>query len=247
MMNTHTLQYTLHDDVLAFTTRRTVGRDRERICQLLGITDDKLIYPHQTHTDSVRVIDEALIALSMDERKEILEGVDAVVTDVQGICIGVSTADCIPVIMYDSCRMVAAAVHAGWRGTVARIVQKTFMKMQEAYGTKAEDVKAVIGPGISMESFEIGDEVYSEFVANGFDMAPISRRYPDSRNAAGEKWHIDLPLCNKMQLLELGVADENVEICAIDTYRSTDQFFSARIEQKGVEKCGRNFNAIMIR
>lgn len=246
-MNQSLLTYRLHDDVLAFTTRRTVGRNRERICQLLGITDDELVYPHQTHTDKVEVVDEALLALTAEARKEMLEGVDAVITKVKGICIGVSTADCIPVIMYDPRRKVAAAVHAGWRGTVARIVQKTLQLMEHTYGTEAKDVKAVIGPGIAMESFEIGDEVYEEFVRQDFDMHPIARRFPDSRNADAEKWHIDLPLCNKMQLTALGVSDESVEICAVDTYRNTDRFFSARIEQTGKEKCGRNFNAIMIR
>jgi len=245
-MKNNTLLYDLGSEVVAFTTKRCLGRNREGICHLLGIADGNLIYPHQTHQDKVLVIDAAFMALGANERKEVLEGVDAVVTQLNGVCVGVSTADCIPVILYDEKQKVAAAAHAGWRGTVARIAQKTLRIMQSECGTEAQNVRAVIGPGISMKSFEIGDEVYDEFVRNGFEMDTIAKRYPDTKNAGAEKWHIDLPLCNKQQLMALGVPSENVEIVPIDTYTNTDKFFSARIEQKGPEKCGRNFNAIMI-
>jgi len=225
--------------LLAFTTKRTLGRDRERLCQMLCIDDAHLIIPHQTHTDKVALITEETIAMTPEARKEYLEGIDAVITNVPRVCIGVSTADCIPVLLYDEKNEAVAAIHAGWRGTVARIVQKTVRLMEETYSTRAEDLKAVIGPGISLKNFEVGDEVYQEFSLkfNVESLKYISKRY--------DKWHIDLPLCNKLQLTELGVKAENVYIEEICTYDNTDKFFSARVEQKGAEKCGRNFNGIM--
>ena len=69
------------------------------------------------------------------------------------VCLCISTADCIPVLCYDTRRKVIAAIHAGWRGTVKRIVEKTLDKMVELYGTKGEDVQAYIGPGISLDVF----------------------------------------------------------------------------------------------
>lgn len=245
-MKNNTLLYNLGTDVVAFTTRRCLGRNRERICELLNVSDSHLIIPHQTHGTDIRIIDEQLQKETPECKKDILEGVDAVITNLRGVCIGVSTADCIPVILYDQQCGVIAAAHAGWRGTVGRIVEKTLSTMTSTYGTKPENVVAAIGPGISLDSFEIGDEVYAEFDNAGFDMQYIAVRYPDSKDPAREKWHINLPLCNKLQLMNCGVKEDNVFVSDIDTYTNTDQFFSARIEQKGPEKCGRNFNAIMM-
>lgn len=239
MLTSNTLEYTtLSEEVKAFTTRRTLGRDRERLCQMLCIDNAHLIIPHQVHKDEIKVIDAETIAMTEEERKAYLEGIDAVITNVPGVCIGVSTADCIPVLLYDEENKAAAAIHAGWRGTVVRIVQKAIRMMAEKYGTKPEMLKAVIGPGISLKNFEVGDEVYDAFAKAGFPMDKMAKKYA--------KWHLDLPLCNKLQLTDLGVKPENVYIEEICTYDNTDKFFSARVEQKGPEKCGRNFNAIMI-
>lgn len=234
-----TLEFTTFGgSVKAFTTKRTLGRDRQRLCQMLCVDDAHLIIPHQVHKDEIAVITEETTTVSAETRKDFLEGKDAVITNVPGVCIGVSTADCIPVLLYDEEHMAVAAIHAGWRGTVARIVQKTVRLMTETYGTKPEMTKAAIGPGISLKNFEIGDEVYDAFAKEGFPMDKIARKYA--------KWHINLPLCNKLQLTDIGVKPENVHIENVCTYDNTDKFFSARVEQKGIEKCGRNFNAIMI-
>ena len=106
-----------------------------------------------------------------------LHGVDALTTDLKNVCIGVKTADCIPVLIYEERMGVIAAVHAGWKGTVQRIVEKNIDVLKEYYGIKPENLKAVIGPGISLESFEVGNEVYEEFEKAGFPMGQIARMY----------------------------------------------------------------------
>ena len=235
----NTLEYTQFGPaVRAFTTRRALGRNRERLAEMLSIEPERVIIPHQTHHDKTKIISPDVIVMSTADRKDYLEGVDAVITDIPGILIGVSTADCIPVLLYDEAHKAVAAIHAGWRGTVARIVQKTLRLMSDTYSTVPSNVKAVIGPGISLKNFEVGDEVYTAFAEEGFPMERISRLY--------KKWHLDLPLCNKLLLVEAGIKPENVHIEQICTYDNNDPFFSARMEQKGTEKCGRNFNAIMI-
>ena len=163
-----------------------------------------------------------------------LEGVDAMVSDMEQVCLCISTADCIPVRCYDIRRKVIAAIHAGWRGTVKRIVEKTLDKMAALYGTKGEDVQAYIGPGISLNAFEVGDEVYEAFEAAGFDMACIARR--------DEKWHLDLWEANRIQLLSKGVKKENVEVTGICTYQNYTDFFSAR--RLGI-RSGRILSGIM--
>ena len=132
-----------------------VAENRKRLATELGIDTAHLIMPHQVHGVEVRNIADEFFTMPENIRKMVLEGVDAIMTDQAGVCIGVSTADCIPVLLYDEEHHAAAAIHAGWRGTLARIVHKTLQEMAFAYKTDPKKLKAVIGPGISLDSFEV--------------------------------------------------------------------------------------------
>ncbi len=239
--------YDLGDHVVAFSTTRHGGcstgnysgfninnycgdetshivENRRSLAAVLGIDDSHIIMPHQVHGTEVRRID--------GPQQEVIEGVDAVMTDVPQLCIGVSTADCIPILLYDETHHAVCAVHAGWRGTVKRIVHAAIHAMHATYGTEPFQLKAVIGPGISLESFEVGDEVYQQFADAGFNMGQIARKY--------SKWHINLPLCNRLQLEEWGVKD--IYMSGICTYQQYKDYFSAR--RLGVNS-GRIFTGIM--
>lgn len=191
-----------------------ISRNRALLCQLLGIDDDRLLMPHQVHKTEIVAVDET-------SQESQLEGVDALMTNVRRLCIGVSTADCIPVLLYDKMHRAVSAIHAGWRGTAKRIVEKAVAQMTAVYGSCPADMIAQIGPGIHVESFEVGDEVYEAFAAAGFAMETISRRY-------GEKWHIDLPECNRQQLLATGIPEDQICVSPICTYQNPDLYFSAR-------------------
>jgi len=213
-----------------------VDRNRELLCRRLNLPDGHIVMPHQTHSDVVTAVDIRLLALPEAARTEAIDGVDALTTDVAGICIGVSTADCIPILLYDPDHHAAAAVHAGWRGTAKRIAEKAVTAMQERYGACPDRMKAVIGPGIGIDAFEVGDEVYDQFATAGFPMDKIARRYH-----AG-KWHINLPACNRLQLETAGVAIiQTTNIC---TWQHADDFFSAR---RLTPDCGRIFTGIILR
>ena len=112
-----------------------IAANKVALCGLLGIDSNRLVMPHQVHDCVVRRID--------GPQQGVIEGVDAVMTDVPQLCIGVSTADCIPVLLYDSTHRAVSAVHAGWRGTVLRIVQKAVETMRDTYGTAPADLQAV--------------------------------------------------------------------------------------------------------
>lgn len=253
------LLYPLGNDVKAFSTMRHGGvskgnyaefninyycgddvanieANRQSLCHLLGIDKEHLVYPHQVHGTEVRQIGANFPTLPDSSKKQLLEGVDAVMTDVTGICIGVSTADCIPILLYDEKHHACCAVHAGWRGTVQRVVQHAVHAMQASYHTEPADLRTVIGPGISLENFEVGDEVYEQFAQAGFPMETIARRY--------EKWHIDLWECNRLQLTDLGVLPQNISISNTCTYAQVDHFFSAR--RLGINS-GRIFTGIIMR
>lgn len=234
--------YDLGDKITAFTTDRTVGRDREKIAEVLSFS--RFMYPHQTHTDVVKEVTEEFFALPEAEQKAMMEGVDAVISRVTDACIGISTADCIPVLVYDEEHHCAAAIHAGWKGTVARIVEKAIAAMVKAYESNPASCKAAIGPGISLESFEIGWEVHEKFVQAGFDMDDVTVVMP-TKDGKGTKPHIDLKEINRRQLLSQGVLAENIYVSDIDTF-TNKQFFSARREQINDIKCGRILSGFVL-
>nr|AKF17199.1 polyphenol oxidase laccase [uncultured bacterium Csd4] len=212
-----------------------IEANRQTLCRLLGIDENHLVYPHQVHGVEVRQIDGEFFSLSSAERKMVLEGVDAVRTDLRGVCVGVSTADCIPLLIYDEAHHAVCAVHAGWRGTVARVAQKAVTEMHRVYSSSPADLRVVVGPGISLENFEVGDEVYERFAEAGFPMESIARRY--------KKWHIDLWECNRLQFIQLGVSPSNIQVSGICTFAQADDFFSAR--RLGIDS-GRIFTGIYL-
>lgn len=201
----------------------------------LHIAPDHIILPHQVHGVQCRHIDSDFFSRSIAERKQLTEQTDCVMTDCKGVCIGVSTADCIPILLYDAAHHAAAAIHAGWRGTLQRIAYKAALEMQRHYGSAPNQLLAVIGPGISLRNFEVGQEVYDQFLQQGNDMSRIAERYA--------KWHINLPLCNELQLIEAGVPKDHITQSGICTYERVSDFFSAR--RLGINS-GRVYTAILL-
>ena len=255
------LEYNTSDNIRAFSTLRGEGSGnyagfnithycgdtaehiaecRKELCHELDITDNRLVLPRQTHGNKVLCIEREFFEKSEEEQSELLYGIDAIVTDEQQTCIGVSTADCIPILLYESTRGIIAAVHAGWRGTVAHIASECIKVIRERYKCRTEDIRAIIGPGISLDSFEVGDEVYESFADAGFPMERIARLYPTAEG--GEKWHIDLWEANRLQLTDAGIKPGNIIVAGICTFREDDRFFSAR--RLGINS-GRIFNGIM--
>lgn len=214
---------------------QAISQNRQALCRLLGIRNDRLLLPHQVHRAEILAVDELLLGLSPEEQHKKLDGIDALMTNVVGLCIGVSTADCIPLLLYDPRFHAVCAIHAGWRGTVQHIAERAVAKMTDVYGSRPSDILAQIGPGISLKSFEVGDEVYHAFAEEGFPMALISKKY--------EKWHIDLPECNRQQLLSMGVPADHIAVSPVCTYQQSDVYFSAR--RLGINS-GRIYTAIFL-
>ena len=145
------IEYSLHPDVSAMT----VGRDVALPYPVLQM--------HQVHDVHVAVIDNP------DITSDKLDGYDAMITNLPGFAIGVRTADCIPILLYDPVNKAAGAVHSGWRGTVAKILRNVISKMSSTYGTQPAELLAVIGPGICVDCFQVGEEVALNFKEAGFD------------------------------------------------------------------------------
>lgn len=221
------LKYSINASVEAFSTMR------------FSSLPYPVIQAKQCHGTGIAVIN------SYDTKPEELENIDALITQQKGIAIGVRTADCVPILLYDPVCKAIAAIHAGWRGTVAKIAKVTIEKMAELYGSKASDMTAVIGPSISMESFQVGEELADAFRDAGFPMDKILKDMgtivEKTNLPAGTKvnaiespmrggLHIDLWEANKYVLEDCGIQRENIQISGICTYLRNDLFYSARRE-----------------
>ncbi len=217
------LRYSLGKGAEAFTTRR----------------DSALPYPviqgHQVHGDRIAVIDKPGLT------RADLEGYDSFICKLPGVAIGVRTADCVPILLYDPVQRVVAAIHSGWKGTVLKIAQKTIGLMKCDFGCLPENLRAIIGPAIGPNSFQVGPEVVDKFRNTGFPMTQIwSFRGEGDGSPMSGGHHIDLYTANRWILEESGVRD--IQVFDIDTFTDTS-FFSARREGTA---CGRNINAIRL-
>ena len=220
------MTYEIHPDVCA----GTVGRDE--------ILPYPIVQMHQVHDVKVAVVDRG--DLTRDE----LDGYDAMITNLPGVTIGVRTADCIPVLLYDPVKKAAAAIHSGWRGTVSKIIGKTVIKMQTTDASQPSDILAFIGPGICVDCFQVGEEVALKFKETGFDINSLwSFRGPKTGNGMEGGHHIDLKEACRQTLVESGLKNENIQITGLCTYEDNDLLYSARKE--GIE-CGRNITYIKI-
>ena len=231
------LTYNTPNNITAFSTTREGG--------VSFPAKSSLFLPHhQVHGTTTRIIDRTFISLNALQQTLLLDGVDALCTNLTNVCVCVKTADCIPVLLWDEDTHVVSAVHAGWKGTRLRIVEHNIDVLVETYGVNPSNLKAIIGPGIGPDSFEIGDEVYDDFACHGFDMSTIARRYPNSHPTPSqpEKWHIDLWECNRQQLMQKGINPENIHVSGIDTYQNYENYHSARRNTPG-----RIINGIMFR
>ena len=211
----------------------TVGDNPEKVTEnrlllanKLGIDAFDMIFAKQSSEDEVAVVKSSMKASKIGEIHPKLINVDALVTNETGLCISVLTADCVPVLIYDSEKKVIAVVHAGWKGTSMKIVLKTILKMIEEFKTNPKNIFAVIGPSISPSVYEIGNDVI-EIFQNSFGTDSKKILQPIS----GSKSLLDMWLANSLLLQELGVPQNQIEFCNYCTYSNPDKFFSARFNK----------------
>lgn len=209
---------------------------REAIAAEIDITPTSIIQPRQVHGSKIVLIDDNFMRLDPESRLAAIDETDGTITAINRIAIGINTADCVPVLLCSTggTRLVAA-VHAGWRGTLAGIAAKAVGAMKEAGGT---GIAAYIGVSICRNCFEVGDEVAEAFAAAGMDDGIIFR------SAATGKAHIDLQAANRLQLTRCGLPAEMIFTDGTCSKHDTSgNYFSAR--RMGVNS-GRTFTGIML-
>jgi YfiH family protein len=217
-----------------------VEENRRRFFGAFGIDPARVVRVWQAHGNGVVPVDAELAGRPgfpgclMDERGKF----DALITQLPGLALTVSTADCLPILIHDPLRRAVAAVHAGWRGTAQRIAARALGVMRDAYGTDPSDCRAAIGPGIRGCCFEV-DAAVTEAMAAAL---PGWERHARA-NRPGH-WLLDLAEVNRAILESAGVRDERIEDVGLCTSCRNDLFFSHRAD-KG--QTGRMMNFILLK
>ena len=245
---------------LGFTppdSRAAVERNRELFLKELGVANTRKIWPlvslRQIHSDLIHRVDTV--------PEEPLAG-DGLVTDKPALLLAVQTADCLPIILADPKRRAVGVFHAGWRGTVQRIVEKGVGEMRRHFNSDPRNLLAAIGPGVHGCCYEVGEEVRTKFQAQYAyagslfrevkESDPVREKYPLLFLTARAPGHSELPVklfldlveANRRQLLDAGLLAKNIDASAPCTACHTELLFSFRAE-KGVT--GRMMGAAGIR
>ena len=208
---------------------QAVIENRRRAAAAFGATLDDLVFCDQAHGRSVRVVTAADRGRGAHALADAIGATDALVTGEPGIVLAVMVADCVPVVLYDPAAHVLACVHAGWRGTVARVGEAAVAAMA-ALGSRPRDIIAGIGPAISPAAYQVGGDVISE-VERAFGAAAREVLRPDGDGHAV----CDLWTANRLTLRDAGVPDAQIHTAAVPTGPDPGRFYSHRAEAP----CGR--------
>lgn len=211
--------------------RENIYENRRRFLTLFP-AGMRIAAVYQCHGSTVKTIASEADITDSDERA------DGMISDIAGVLLGVKTADCVPVLIGDPKTGAFAAVHAGWRGTVASIVVKAVENMQETFGSDPSQLIAAIGPAASVRQYEIGEDVLNAFAENfeGSEKYFVPTRPGHAR--------VDLHAANRDQLLSCGLDAANISIAPFCTMERTNLFFSYRREKKEFGKTGRLLSVI---
>ena len=238
---------------LGFTegsSRQEIEENRDRFARAVVPSRSgsslPLLTVRQIHSDVSHIFTEPAAAPDGVDPPQ----ADAALTVRAGLLLGIQTADCVPILLVDRARRVVAAVHAGWRGTLARVAQKAIGRMRLEFGSEPRDILAAIGPSIGGCCYEVGPEVAQAF-AGQFPNAREWFEGPFDRLALGEEpnplpWltmmppghepppervNLELRAANRWQLTEAGVLPNNITVSALCTACSNDLLFSYRREE----------------
>jgi hypothetical protein len=238
-------------------TEANVERNRQLFLQALGVAEKKSSWPLM----QVKQVHSAVVHRVATAGEKVNTG-DGMITREPNLLLAIKTADCVPVLVVDVEKRAVGAFHAGWRGTVARIVEKGVGEMRRQFGSRPENLRAAIGPCIRSCCYRVGDEVRAEFQSQFayadevfeevFDSHALHIRYPllflnqraPGHGDLGPEIHLDLVKANRRQLLDAGLSEDHICVVEGCTACNTGKFFSHRSE---FGKTGRMMAVVGIR
>jgi polyphenol oxidase len=209
---------------------KAVLENRRRVAEAIGAEPGDFVFCNQAHGRAVRIVSAADRGRGSLSLTDAIGDTDALVTAEPGIVLTVMVADCVPIVIYDPVAHVLACVHAGWRGTVARVSEAAVAAMR-TLGASPENMIAGLGPAISPDRYQVGDDVV-QAAKEGLGSAAAEVIRPDGTG----KWLFDLWAANRIVLGEAGLTDGQVHVAAIPTGSSEPGLF---FSDREVRPCGR--------
>ena len=195
----------------------------KRIGASMGVAVEDMVLSKQTHTTNVRVV------TAEDKGKGVMRernytDVDGMITNVPGICLVTSYADCVPLYFVDPVHHAIGLAHSGWRGTVGKIGKNTVQLMQENFGSKPEDLLAAVGPSVCMDCYEVSEDVIKKFCEN-YDENLWPEIFYQKKNG---KYQLNLWKANELIFLESGILPEHMAITNVCTHCNSKILYSHR-------------------
>lgn len=209
--------------------RENVCENYKRVCRALGVDYRRLVLSDQVHGKTVQYVDERYGAGEQIEKK--LRGIDGLMTDISGLVLATSYADCVPLFFIDTRTHLIASSHSGWRGTVLKIGQATVDAMT-ARGSRPEDILVIIGPSICQDCYEVSDDVAQQLQSVYGDNCRKGILEKGRVTSDGEqKYQLDLWAANWYQLREAGIPPENIHVSGVCTCCNHKLLYSHRYTQ----------------
>ncbi len=223
----------VHDDY------EDVIKNRQILALSLGISANRIVALNQVHSIQGIILSEADAGKGAFDMSSSPGEYDYMITAAVNIPLLIMTADCVPILIYDQKNKVIAAIHAGWNGTLRRIIEKVLTEMQINFGTKNEDVYAAIGPCIKQCCYEIGENV-AKIARENFTSNELEQII---KNRNGKNF-LNLQLANQLALIDKGLSIKQIDILDFCTSCNVEKFFSYRKENG---KTGRMGAIIMLK
>jgi len=204
-----------------------VFKNRKRLATTIGIPLRHFTIGEQIHSGNVTIIAEELRGKGSTNHKEAINATDAMVTNIVDICLVILVADCVPILFFDPVKRAIGFAHAGWKGTLQFIAQKTVRAMEKAFGSLPRDIVVGVGPSIGPCCYKVGPDIISQVEI----IFHTKKEYILNESKSGEGY-FDLWKANLTQLLHAGIKRKNIEMAMMCTCHNPDLFFSYR-HQKG--------------
>jgi len=205
--------------------------NRTLFCQAVGVNADDLVTAQQTHGDRVLVVTTEHIGRGATKYSEAIADTDALITQMPGVPLMLFFADCVPVLIVDPVHKAVGIAHAGWKGTLDRIVHKTLLSMEKNFGTRPEDCLAGIAPSVGPCCYEV-DGIVIDTLKGQFE------EWQQFAQPSGDKWHLDLWGINRSELERAGVKPSNIVVSKVCTACNHHVFFSYRADHGHTGRIG---------
>lgn len=202
---------------------KAVRENFRRIGASIGVRCEDMVLSKQTHTTNVRVVTDEDRGKGIVRKRDYTD-VDGLVTDVPGICLVTSYADCVPLYFVDPVKHVIGLSHSGWRGTVGKIGKKTVQAMEDNFGCDPENILAAVGPSVCMDCYEVSEDVICQF-QKSFPEEDWPRLFYRKQNG---KYQLDLWKANELIFLEAGIRPEHIAVTNVCTHCNSRILYSHR-------------------